>query len=401
MTGTTPSPPDSERRDVSALELQDDMRARAAALQAESFVFDFSPLGEPFIRTPATDQAMQDALAQGAPVRAVVRAMVNARLRELETNADVRACVREAWRASGVDAVLLTLGGLAFSSSDWDASLRDAAYWHRRVRAADDMAICTSAAELRAAAANGRVGLVLGTQDLTQIGRDLERIDLLYDLGARVMQLTFNVRNQIGDGCTEREQSGLSRFGLDVVRHLNDLGIVVDVSHSGRQTTLDAIEHSERPVAVTHASCDAVAPHPRAKTDEQLRALRERGGYIGIVAVPFFVAPHGGASVDVIARHVEHAAEVAGIEHVGIGTDWGGWSPDFPVEIKQMARDSLAAHGFSRTELPPFGAGVEGFDAWEAWSEITAALLRRGFTSEQVRGVIGGNWLAFLERCGL
>lgn len=370
-------------------------------LHDDAYVFDFSPLGEPFVTTPAVATAMHGALARHEPISRIIRSMLDARLGELSTDQAVRDTVRGVWRASGVNGVQVTLAGLAFNSSDWDATLRDAAYWHRRTRAADDLVICTTADELIAAKDRDQVGLVLGTQDSTQIGTEIERLDLLYDLGVRVMQLTFNVRNLIGDGCTEREQAGLSKYGLRVLARLNELGIVPDVSHSGYRTTLDAIEHSQQPIAITHASCASVAPHPRAKTDDQLKALRDRDGYFGVLTVPFFIAPQGDASVDILADHVAHAAEIVGVERVGIGTDWGGWSPDFPTEIQQMARDSLASLGFSQSELPPFGAQVAGLDAWESWPTITATLQRRGFSNDEVRGIVGSNWLAFLRRAQL
>lgn len=377
----------------------EDYRERAAKIQSESFVYDYSPLGEPFIPSPGTDAAMRKALDASLDVPDVLRKMAAARLGELETTSDVREQVRTVWRQSGVNGVQVTLGGIGLAPSEWSATIRDAAYWQRRVRASDDMALCTTADELTRAADDGRVGIVLGTQDTGQIGTDLGALEMFYDFGVRVMQLTYNSRNLIGDGCTEREQSGLSKFGLQVVSRMNELGIIPDVSHSGYRTTLDTVAHSERPVAITHSSCKAVADHPRAKSDDQLRELRDNNGYLGIVAVPFFLAPEGNATVETMARHVEHAAGIVGIERVGIATDWGLWSTDFPADIKQMAHDKFTAQGFSRSELPPFGsASIEGFDTWESWPNITAALLARGFSDEEVRGLIGANALDFLRR---
>jgi len=183
----------------------------------------------------------------------------------------------------------------------------------------------------------------------------------------------------------------------------NELGIVVDVSHSGNGTRLDAIEHSEKPIAFTHVSCQGVAEHPRAATDEQLKALGESDGYVGIVAVPFFLVPDGDASVEDVARHVEHAAAIVGIERVGIGTDWGLWSPDFPQAIKDAAHKKLIVKQgkFSKRDVPSFNVPMGGLDGWESWSNITAALLKRGFSEQDTAGVVGGNWLTYLRRIGL
>jgi membrane dipeptidase len=374
----------------------------APRLHFETYVFDYSPLGEPIVMTPATEAAMTAALESGKGPAAALRAIAATRNRELETDASVRERVRGVWRASGVNGVQVTLGGLGLAHT-WDDALRDIAHYQRRVRAGGDMAICTSADELLAAAADDNVGLLFGLQDSAQIGADLSRLDWLYDAGVRVIQLTFNVRNLVGDGCTEREQSGLSRFGLDVVRRLNELGIIVDTSHSGYKTTLDAIEHSERPIAITHSSCMAIAEHPRAKTDDQLQALADRDGFFGVDAVPFFIAPGRKASVDIVVDHVEHAAGILGIDRVGIGTDWGAWSPDFPAAMKQATRQKLAlGTGFSEKDVPDWdNTVVEHFESWQAWPNITAALLRRGLTEDEVRGLVGGNWVAFMRRAGL
>jgi membrane dipeptidase len=363
----------------------------------ENFVFDFSPLGEPFIMTPDFTAAMHRDLAAGAPIPQILRAMLDARIHELETQPAVRDEVRRVWRESGVNGVQVTLGGLALSPSDWDSTLRDAAYWLRRVRAGGDMAICDNAADLRSAQAAGKVGVLLGMQDITQMGKDVWKLEMLRDFGTRVIQLTFNIRNYLGDGCTEREQSGLSKFGIDVVHRMNKLGIIVDVSHSGYNTTLDAIRHSRRPVAITHSSCQVVAAHPRAKSDEQLRSLRDADGYIGMLCCPFFIKPQGGAVLADFLDHIEHAVTIVGVDKVGIGTDWGGWSPDYPEEIKALAQAKLASHGFAKGELD-FGDIIPEFDAWTSWSCITAGLVARGFSEPEVAGLIGGNWLSFMDR---
>lgn len=383
---------------MSKLEWHEVPEARVAEVHRDAFVFDFSPLGEPFVMTDRHRAVMERELDMNAPVPKILRSMLNDRLVELEDDPEARNKVCEIWRASGVNAVQITLGGLELDPSGWDAVVRDAAHWQRRTHGSEDMSICVTAAELEHARAADKVGIILGMQDAAPIGSDLDRLTTLRNFGVRVIQLTVNHRNLIGDGCTEREQAGLSKFGVQVVKRMNELGIIVDVSHSGYKTTLDAIELSEQPVAITHASCMAVAEHPRAKTDDQLRALRDRDGYIGILCVPFFIRPEGGADLDMFIRHVAHAADIVGVERVGIGTDWGGWSPDFPAEIQALARAKLAKLGFDKKELPEFGEIIPELDGWEAWPRITAGLMAYGFSDNEVRGLIGGNWLSFMRR---
>lgn len=217
-------------------------------------------------------------------------------------------------------------------------------------------------------------------------------------MGLRVAQLTYNTRNHIGDGCEERAPGGLSKFGLAAVERMNDLGIVVDVSHCSHPTTLDAIRASRAPVAVTHSSCQALAAHPRAKSDEVLRALRDTDGFFGVLTVPKFLDPDGSADLETFLRHIDHAVEFLGVERVGIGTDWGGWSPDLPPELIEAATESFARLGFKADTSPKFGVGLPEFDAWEKWPHLTAGLLSRGHSHADVRHMIGGAWLSFCER---
>lgn len=373
----------------------------APELHFDSYVFDYSPIAEPIILTSGTETVMNDALDAGADGGTALRAMVETRNQELETDPAVREKVQGVWQASGVNGVQVTLGATALGHA-WEGMIRDVAHYQRRARAGGDMTICTTPDELEAAAADGKVGILLGAQDCP-IGTDMAKLDLLHDFGVRVMQLTFNTRNTIGDGCTERGDAGLSRFGLEVVARFNELGIIVDVSHSNNRTKLDAIETSERPMAITHSTCHEVAPHPRASTDEQLKLLAEHDGHFGVNVVPFFVVPGGGsaATLDMVADHIEHAAGILGVERVGIATDWGLWPPDFPDRLKAAGHRKLVVKTgrFSAKDVPKFDdkTYVEGFEKWEYWSNITAKLLER-FSEQEVRGLVGGNWLGFMRR---
>ena len=377
--------------------VEGDVDERACRLHDESFVFDFSPHGEPIPQTERTLAAMRAASSKGN-LGETLRALWLEYLSELEESAAAREDAAESWRRSGVDAVQVTLGGMELGTHDWEANVRDIARWHRRAAIGESMAICATGADLLRAREQGRVGILLGIQDTLQIGTDLGRLETLYGLGVRVVQLTYNRRNLVGDGCTERHQSGLSRFGLELVRELNRLGMVIDVSHSGVATTNEAVEASERPAAYTHTACRALFDHPRAKSDEQLRLIAERDGYVGIVAVPFFLGKGGGSIADMI-EHVAHAAEIVGIDRVGIATDWGFWSTDFPQELHEMTMTHFGAtSGFRPQDGLELGVSLDGFVDWEDWPQITRGLLARGFADDEIRGILGGNWLSYLDR---
>jgi membrane dipeptidase len=175
-------------------------------------------------------------------------------------------------------------------------------------------------ADITAAKQSGRTGLIYGVQDAVAFESDLNRLDELHRLGLRVAQPTYNRRNLLGDGCLEPANAGLSKAGFEAIERMNTLGVLVDLSHSGRQTAADAIRHSKKPVAFTHTGSAAVADHPRNRTDAELRAVAEKGGVSGIYFMPFLNVGKQPTAADVI-RHLEHMIQTAGEDHVSIGTD--------------------------------------------------------------------------------
>jgi membrane dipeptidase len=379
--------------------LSEDQEQRASRLHSESFVFDFSPHAEPFLLTSKQREVMLRSLERGQTLRSTLSAMANARIRELEEDSSARNEIQEVWKHSGVNGVQVTLGAMELALDEWEGVVADLARCYARARIGY-MSVCTTAEELESSQRNGVVGLLLGLQDSLPIGRDLNRIETLYNAGVRVIQLTYNTRNLVGDGCTEREQGGLSRFGIELVRRLNDLGIIVDVSHSGYATTMDAIDVSERPVAFTHIVCRDVYDHARGKTDEQLRALAESDGYAGIAAVPHFLRKGGGQSVEDMIDHLEHAASIMGVDRVGIATDWGFWSTDFPAELHTPALEEFGRLGFRAEDELKMGEELGEFVNWSDWPVLTRGLVSRGFSDEEIKGFLGLNWLNFMRRSG-
>jgi membrane dipeptidase len=174
--------------------------------------------------------------------------------------------------------------------------------------------------DITAAKQSGRTGLIYGVQDAVAFETDLSRLDELHRLGLRVAQPTYNRRNLLGDGCLEPANAGLSKAGFEAIERMNTLGVLVDLSHSGRQTAADAICHSKIPVAFTHTGSAAVADHPRNRTDAELRAVADKGGVSGIYFMPFLNVGKQPTASDVI-RHLEHMIQIAGEDHVSIGTD--------------------------------------------------------------------------------
>jgi len=382
------------------VKLSEDQEKRAKRLHGETFVFDFSPHAEPFLLTSRQREVMLRSLERGQPLRSTLSAMANARIRELDKDSSARSEIQEVWKRSGVNGVQVTLGAMELALDEWEGVVADLARCYARARIGY-MAVCTTAEELESSQRNGVVGLLLGLQDSLPIGRDLDRVDTLYNAGVRVIQLTYNTRNLVGDGCTEREQSRLSRFGIELVRRLNELGIIIDVSHSGYGTTMDAINVSERPIAFTHIVCRDVYEHARGKTDEQLRALAESDGYAGIAAVPHFLREGDGQSVEDMMEHLEHAASMMGVDRVGIATDWGFWSTDFPAELHAPALEEFGRLGFRPEDELKMGTALGEFINWTDWPELTRGLVSRGYSDEEIKGFLGMNWLNFMRLSGV
>jgi microsomal dipeptidase-like Zn-dependent dipeptidase len=178
---------------------------------------------------------------------------------------------------SGITIAAPTIGSVVAAES-YQSSLTGLAQLNSGVnRHSDRVLLITKFTDIEKAKQESRIGILPAFQNSTAIGTDLSRLDLFYGLGVRQIQLTHNLRNWVGDGCTERTQAGLTHFGVDLVRKMNELGIIVDVGHSGYQTTLDAIEISSKPIVFSHTNCMALCKHPRNKTDEQIKALAAKG----------------------------------------------------------------------------------------------------------------------------
>jgi membrane dipeptidase len=246
----------------------------------------------------------------------------------------------------------------------WDRLLAAHPRWFQRV---------DSLADLDRAKSEGRLGLLVGFQTSDHL-RSVADVPRYRALGQRVSQLTYDRVNHLGGGCREADP-GLTLLGAEVVREMNRVGMVVDVSHCGERTTLDAFAASCRPVLITHANCRALVPgHPRCKSDAVLRAMARAGGVIGITTVRAYVRQPQEPSVEDLLDHFEHAARVAGVEHVGLGSD---------VDVDAVN---------PRTGRVRPAYAIRGLDHARRVFALVEGLLRRGWREEDVELALGGNF---------
>ena len=270
--------------------------------------------------------------------------------------------------------------------------------WNRLFRRNQDLiAVARNGQEIRDVVASGRVAVVLGFQNASPIEDDLDLVEVFYDLGVRVVQLTYNIQNHVGASCYEKQDSGLTRFGGYVIEEMNRLGMLIDLSHVGERTSLDAIERSARPVTITHANPAAVWPHPRNKSDHVLRTLASRGGVLGVAPYPHLT---GGEPVTLEAwtAMVAHAVDVMGVDHVGIGSDAShGWDD----EKLQWIRKGRWSH---KPQLGPAALGEQGWLPWPDFFKTPAmfptleqGLRERGFSDQDVDKLVGANWMRIFD----
>jgi len=302
-------------------------------------------------------------------------------------------------RASGEAAVNCTLGYVAGPQDPFQQSVADIGLYDAMIRKNPrDLLKVLSVADIRRARAENKIGLIYGFQNAAQMGDDATRADIFANLGVRVIQLTYNVRNQLGDGSIVPEGRGLTPFGHQVVERLNANRVMVDLSHSGRQICLDAARASSQPISINHTGCRALADLPRNKTDEELRLVAEKGGFIGIYFMPFLNLSGHPTAVDVIA-HVEHAIKVCGEDHVGIGTD-GGTTPvdDLDAyktalikEVEDRKAKGIAAPG-ERDDTHPFVDDLRGPDQFRKLYRLLAA---RGHRPARIEKILGANFMRY------
>ena len=245
-----------------------------------------------------------------------------------------------------------------------------------------------SAEDLASVHGSGRTGILIGIQNSSHF-RSPQDVEAFHQLGQRVSQLTYNSRNMIGNGSTERIDGGISDFGVSIVEEMNRVGMAVDVSHSGDRTTLDACEVSRAPVLYTHSNARALNPgHPRCKTDEAILRMAETGGVMGITGVRNFVSDREPTTIEEYLDHFDHVRDLIGVEHLGICSDidlhgYDDMPADQYAALKANYKGSYAFR--DKIDIDEIAHPKRMFD-------VTDGLIRRGYSDDHIRGILGGNF---------
>ncbi|MGT2509605.1 dipeptidase [Cupriavidus basilensis] len=279
-------------------------------------------------------------------------------------------------------------------------TLKNVGSWLRRVHGDDSLLLVRRAADIEEAKMSGKLGIILHFRGGDALENDINLVDVYKALGVGVIQITYNEKNRIGDGCEERTDAGLSKFGVAVIKRMNEKRVVVDCSHTGYRTTMDAIEHSARPVVITHTGAKALHPSPRNIANDQIKAIASSGGVIGAVAYPPLVSPARNPAMRQYIGHIRYMVDLVGPDHVGLGLDYfSGMRPYMSdAEAFTQYEGFIATGKWSAASYPPPPyIYPEGIETPDQLPNLAATLLEEGFSEEDVSKIMGGNWLRVLR----
>ena len=297
------------------------------------------------------------------------------------------------FKDSGINVIhpAIGLGGM----NAYENALKWFASWNAFIANHDAFFIrIDSPADLERVKRSGKLGVLLGLQNSGHF-RNAADVDYFRGLGQCVSQLTYNSRNLIGNGATERRDDGISDFGVAIIERMNKVGMAVDVSHCGDRTTLDAFEISKKPVLITHSNCRTLVPgHPRVKTDEAIKKVGASGGVMGITAVRMFVKVDEPTTVEHVIDHFDHVRKLIGPEHIGVGSDIDLYGYDkMPAELNKQLRAGYKGSYAFRDKID-----VEGLDHPKRMFDLAEGLIRRKYTDAQIEGILGGNFKRVLAQ---
>lgn len=366
---------------------------RGLQLHSESIVFDsygFSP------RAAINGEVLAAEIDAGASDQEIEDLQEDMTMTRYVTDAAEQKEYRDAWRASGVTCIFQNAG------QECQDPLRLIKRLARFNFATDLMRefVCKAAipSDIEAAKAAGRHALYMTgngiplTQEWISKEDELAYVKIFFQLGIRMMHLTYQRRNMIGDGCGETSNAGLSDFGRHAITEMNRIGVIPDCAHSGWQTSLEAARVSSRPVVASHSTCAAIHPHIRSKPDEVIQAIVDSGGYIGICCISKFLRSSG--DISALLDHIQYVTKKFGVDHVAIGTDVAYSSQNSSLESRRLPKRSRSREPFRSlwpkddfAETPEMTTSL----AWTNWPLFTVGLVQRGYSDDEIRKILGGN----------
>jgi len=300
------------------------------------------------------------------------------------------------YREGGATVIAPTVGG-------WESAaptLARVARWHRILRERDDLIFVRRATDAETAKQSDRLGIYLHLQGVDPIEDNLDLVDLYRALGVGVIQMAYNVRNRAGDGCEERTDGGLSRFGIRLVERLNQAHVIIDCSHTAARTAIEVIECSNAPVVLSHSNVFSVHPNVRNVSDDLIERIAGSGGVIGIAGFPSLVGSTATPCLDSYVSHIDAIVTRVGIDYVGLGIDyyWGQSGVSSDEDAIRSYNAAIEAGRWSAAYPPPPHRYPAGIETPRTLPNLTFRLLERGYTEDEIRKLLGGNWLRVMRR---
>ncbi|HSF15553.1 MAG TPA: membrane dipeptidase [Vicinamibacteria bacterium] len=291
--------------------------------------------------------------------------------------------------ASGTSSVTVTLSDpKTYGEAAFDEALQAIEAYDRHIQEHSEyLSMATSVEDVDRAVERGRLAIFYQFQNSTPLQKDLDRVDHFYELGVRSIQLTYNYQNYVGSGCRERDNRGITTFGIELIERMNARGMLIDTSHASMATMADAIETSKQPIIVSHTACESVHHHVRNTTDENLRRLADKGGLVGICQIRPFLTMATSENLGAYFDHIDHAVNIAGIDHVCIGSDRDHRViEDTPEEIRKLQEEE--GPQFQPDDWPLYISELNGPRRMEV---VVAGLSRRGYSDDAIEKISSKN----------
>lgn len=305
----------------------------------------------------------------------------------------------DVFKRSGINAVNMTV---PYPGDDFEEANRKISETKNLIKKYSDyFYLITNAADILKAKANNQIGIIIGFQSTEMFTNDLNRITHFAKAGARIMQMSYNGQSQFGDGGLVKENKGLSSLGIQALDVMEKNSVLVDLSHSGQKTVSDAIKFSKVPLHISHTGCNAIYQHPRNNDDKELRAVADKGGVVGIYLMPFLEGGDGEITAESFLRHIDHAINICGEDHVSIGSDQGiipvNDSPEYREMIRKDVKRRIAAGISAPGETPNRPPFIPQLNSERRMEWIAAYMHKRGYNNSVIEKVVGGNLMRLYQ----
>ena len=278
---------------------------------------------------------------------------------------------------------------------NYSQTLDNIAVWYSKFNNRTDISLVRKVDDIFKASDNGQVGIIIGFQNASPIENNLDYLYTFDELNVKIIQFTYHERNLLGNGCYERVDEGITNFGIDAIKIMNEVGILIDLSHVGIVTTMETIDYSEKPIAITHANPKSYHNVPRNKTDEALKLMASKGGIVGVTAIAPFLKKGNASTVEDYVDAISYTVDLVGIDHVGVGTDF---TQDQPEEFwRYIGSQQGTKFPSTFTDVTTPSNYPINFETPDKFPVLIDTMGRKGFSSKEIAKILGLNWIRVFQ----